>query len=66
VLLALERLKRSFGQIFIISHVAEVQESALVDEVWMLEEDEDGKSTVRRMDTGLGEPVELLGNVPGS
>ena len=65
VLLALERLKRSFGQIFIISHVAEVQESALVDEVWMLEEDEDGKSTVRRMDTGLGEPVELLGNVPG-
>ncbi len=53
VLLALERLKRSFGQIFIISHVAEVQESALVDEVWMLEEDEDGKSTVRRIDTSL-------------
>jgi exonuclease SbcC len=50
VLLALERLKRSFGQIFIISHVAEVQESALVDEVWMLEEDEDGKSTVRRIE----------------
>ena len=50
VLLALERLKRSFGQIFIISHVGEVQESALVDEVWMVEEDEDGKSTVRRMD----------------
>ena len=66
VLLALERLKRSFGQIFIISHVAEVQESALVDEVWMLEEDEDGKSTVRRMGAGLGEPVELLGNLPGS
>ena len=53
VLLALERLKRSFGQIFIISHVAEVQESALVDEVWMLEEDEQGKSTVRRIDTSL-------------
>jgi exonuclease SbcC len=53
VLLALERLKRSFGQIFIISHVAEVQESALVDEVWMLEEDESGKSTVRRIDTSL-------------
>jgi exonuclease SbcC len=53
VLLALERLKRSFGQIFIISHVAEVQESALVDEVWMLEEVEGGKSTVRRIDTSL-------------
>jgi exonuclease SbcC len=53
VLLALERLKRSFGQIFIISHVAEVQESALVDEVWMLEEDEDGKSTVTRANTAM-------------
>jgi DNA repair protein SbcC/Rad50 len=53
VLLALERLKRSFGQIFIISHVAEVQESALVDEVWMLEEDEEGKSTVRRVNTPM-------------
>ncbi|HEY6581609.1 MAG TPA: SMC family ATPase [Rubrobacter sp.] len=53
VLLALERLKRSFGQIFIISHVAEVQESALVDEVWMLKEDEAGKSTVRRIDTSI-------------
>jgi len=51
VLLALERLKRSFGQIFIISHVAEVQESALVDEVWMLEEDEEGRSTVSRVNT---------------
>jgi exonuclease SbcC len=51
--LALERLKRSFGQIFVISHVAEVQESALVDEVWMLEEDESGKSTVRRADASL-------------
>src|SRR3712207_8165926 len=50
---ALERLKRTFGQIFVISHVAEVQESALVDEVWMLEEDESGKSTIRRMDTSL-------------
>ena len=55
VLLALERLKRSFGQIFIISHVAEVQESALVDEVWMLEEDEDGKSTVKRIEQNLRE-----------
>ena len=53
VLLALERLKRSFGQIFIISHVAEVQESALVDEVWMLEEDEEGKSTVSRVNTSM-------------
>jgi DNA repair protein SbcC/Rad50 len=61
VLLALERLKRSFGQIFIISHVAEVQESALVDEVWMLEEDEDGKSTVRRAEQNLVTPVELGG-----
>ncbi len=59
VLLALERLKRAFGQIFIISHVAEVQESALVDEVWMLEEDEDGKSTVRRVEQNLRAPVEL-------
>jgi hypothetical protein len=30
-----------------------VQESALVDEVWMLEEDESGKSTVRRVDTSF-------------
>jgi exonuclease SbcC len=60
VLLALERLKRSFGQIFIISHVAEVQESALVDEVWMLEEDESGKSTVRRVEQNAATPVELL------
>jgi len=56
VLLALERLKRSFGQIFIISHVAEVQESALVDEVWMLEEDEEGKGTVRRVNTPMMPP----------
>ena len=60
VLLALERLKRSFGQIFIISHVGEVQESALVDEVWMVEEDEEGKSTVRRLDTPGGTPEPLL------
>jgi DNA repair protein SbcC/Rad50 len=59
VLLALERLKRAFGQIFIISHVAEVQESALVDEVWMLEEDESGKSTVRRVQQNLVSPVEV-------
>jgi DNA repair protein SbcC/Rad50 len=61
VLLALERLKRSFGQIFIISHVAEVQESALVDEVWILEEDEDGKSTVRRLEQNLVTAVEVGG-----
>jgi exonuclease SbcC len=60
VLLALERLKRSFGQIFIISHVGEVQESALVDEVWMVEEDEEGKSLVRRMDARAGAPEPLL------
>jgi exonuclease SbcC len=60
VLLALERLKRSFGQIFIISHVAEVQESALVDEVWMLEEDEEGRSTVRRVEQNAVTTVELL------
>jgi DNA repair protein SbcC/Rad50 len=62
VLLALERLKRSFGQIFIISHVGEVQESALVDEVWMLEEDEDGKSTVRRVEQDPVVPAEALNN----
>ena len=60
VLLALERLKGAFGQIFIISHVAEVQESALVDEVWMLEEDEEGKSTVRLDRRGPGEIAGVL------
>jgi hypothetical protein len=30
-----------------------VQESALVDEVWMLEEDEEGKSTVRSVNTTM-------------
>jgi exonuclease SbcC len=60
VLLALERLKRSFGQIFIISHVGEVQESALVDEVWLVEEDEEGKSIVRRMDAQGGTPESLV------
>ncbi|HSK98947.1 MAG TPA: SMC family ATPase [Rubrobacteraceae bacterium] len=59
VLLALERLKRAFGQIFIISHVAEVQESALVDEVWMLEEDEEGKSSVRRVEQSPAPKIEL-------
>ena len=66
VLLALERLKRSFGQIFVISHVAEVQDSALVDEVWMLEEDEDGKSTVRRMDTSLPPDAGVTGAIAGT
>ncbi len=60
VLLALERLKGAFGQIFIISHVAEVQESALVDEVWMLQEDEEGKSTIRRDSRAPGEISGLL------
>lgn len=60
VLLALERLKGAFGQIFIISHVAEVQESALVDEVWMLQEDEEGKSTIRRDSRAPGEISSLL------
>jgi exonuclease SbcC len=63
VLLALERLKRSFGQIFVISHVAEVQESALVDEVWMLEEDEAGKSTVRRVDTSVPPDAGVMGAI---
>jgi hypothetical protein len=36
-----------------------VQESALLDELWIVEEDEDGKSTVKRQ-ADLGEPVELL------
>ena len=51
VLLALDRLKKAFGQIFVISHVGDVQESALLDELWSVEEDEDGKSTVRRIQT---------------
>ena len=66
VLLALERLKRSFGQIFIISHVAEVQESALVDEVWMLEEDEEGKSTVRRVNTPMMPPPGAIASAASS
>ncbi len=66
VLLALERLKRSFGQIFIISHVGEVQESALVDEVWMVEEDEEGKSVVRRVDTSSTTPeIRATGTIVG-
>jgi exonuclease SbcC len=65
VLLALERLKRSFGQIFIISHVAEVQESALVDEIWMLEEDEEGKSTVRRVNTAMMPASDAIAGAAG-
>ena len=65
VLLALERLKRSFGQIFIISHVAEVQESALVDEVWMLEEDEEGKSTVSRVNTPMMAATDAIAGAAG-
>jgi exonuclease SbcC len=67
VLLAFDRLKKTFGQIFIISHVADVQESALLDELWMVEEDEEGKSTVRRQKFDMGgEPVGLLSNARGS
>jgi DNA repair protein SbcC/Rad50 len=47
VLLALDRLKRTFGQLFIISHVSDVQESALLDETWFVEEDEESRSRVR-------------------
>lgn len=61
VLLALERLKRSFAQIFIISHVGEVQDSALMDEVWSLEEDDEGRSTVRRVERGPGELADAVG-----
>ncbi len=64
VLLALERLKRSFGQIFIISHVGDVQESALLDELWMIEEDEDGKSTVRRVEQDPIGAADLLQDAP--
>lgn len=64
VLLALERLKRSFGQIFIISHVGDVQESALLDELWMIEEDEDGKSTVRRVKQDPIGAADLLQDAP--
>ncbi|HET7479798.1 MAG TPA: SMC family ATPase [Rubrobacteraceae bacterium] len=64
VLLALERLKRSFGQIFIISHVGDVQESALLDELWMIEEDEDGKSTVRRVEQAPIGAADLLQDAP--
>lgn len=61
VMLALERLKRSFGQIFVISHVGDVQESALLDELWEIEEDEEGKSTVRLVTPAV--PAELLGDL---
>jgi len=63
VMLALERLKRSFGQIFVISHVGDVQESALLDELWEIEEDEEGKSTVRPATPDTPAPAELLGDL---
>nr|MBA4114876.1 hypothetical protein [Rubrobacter sp.] len=63
VLLALDRLKKTFGQIFIISHVADVQESALLDELWTVEEDEEGKSTIRRTRADLGETIDLLDDI---
>jgi hypothetical protein len=43
-----------------------VQESVLLDELWMVEEDEEGKSTVRLLKADLDEPAELLGNLRGS
>ncbi|MGH3086777.1 MAG: AAA family ATPase [Rubrobacteraceae bacterium] len=60
VLLALDRLKQTFGQIFVISHVSDVQESALLDETWLVEEDEENKSRVRRVKQGFEEAAELL------
>ncbi len=66
VLLALDRLKKTFGQIFIISHVADVQESALLDELWIVEEDEEGKSTVRRVEQRPGQPIELHDSLAGT
>jgi exonuclease SbcC len=59
VLLALDRLKRTFGQLFIISHVSDVQESVLFDETWFVEEDEEGKSTVRTTTPASLETMEL-------
>ena len=47
VLIALEGLKATFDQIFMISHVPDVQESPLLDETWFIEEDEAGRSSVR-------------------
>jgi DNA repair protein SbcC/Rad50 len=61
VLLALDRLKRTFGQLFIISHVSDVQESALLDETWFVEEVEEGRSTVRTVKQEIQAPVEVSG-----
>lgn len=62
VLLALDRLKRAFGQIFIISHVGDVQDSALLDEMWLVQEDEDGKSSVHRLNVPSQQAAEILQN----
>ena len=43
-----------------------MDESALLEELWMVEEDEEGKSTVRRVKTDLGEPLEILEGTRGS
>ena len=64
-LLALDRLKKVFGQIFIISHVVDVQESALLDELWSVEEDDEGRSSVRRIDVSSGSPEVLLDRAVG-
>ncbi|MDP9425329.1 MAG: SMC family ATPase [Actinomycetota bacterium] len=65
VLLSLDRLKKTFGQIFVISHVADVQESALLDELWSVEEDDEGRSSIRRIDVSAGAPEVLLGEAAG-
>jgi len=62
VLLALDRLKRTFGQIFLISHVGDIQESALLDEMWLVEVDGAGKSSVRRLNAASKQVAEILQN----
>lgn len=60
VLLALDRLKRAFGQIFIISHVVDVQESALLDEIWLVQEDGENKSRTRVLKPGKSDLERIL------
>lgn len=62
VLFALDRLKQTFGQIFVISHVADVQESPLLDETWLIEEDDEGKSSLRVVRHDPLETSEVSGN----
>lgn len=65
VLLALDRLKRTFGQVFIISHVGDIQESALLDELWLVSEDEENKSTVQRVELPRPASAYSGADVPG-